>query len=363
MEQPSTAKPAQPRPAAASPKEVDSEWRRWVAENVLLNKEPNSIVAAMVREGFDPAKAAMEVRTALTHPYIKAAKQQVQSGAKIEGAPDIDRGLKKRDWVLECYRRAARQATDYGTVPRVRIPSRQAFLDNFYAPNKPVVIEGAMDNWPAISNWTPANLKRRLGSRMVEVQANRTSDRNYERNSVKLRKMMPFGEFIDMVESAGCSNDWYITAKNSGTNSEALKDLWEDIILFPEYLRADDPANRGFFWFGPAGTITPLHHDLTNNFMAQVRGSKLCRLISPCELPRLYNDVHCYSQVDLDNPDLARFPLFRDVQIIDVVIAPGDLLFLPVGWWHYVRSLDISITMSFTNFVFDNDFYSFYTTF
>ena len=39
------------------------------------------------------------------------------------------------------------------------------------------------------------------------------------------------------------------------------------------------------------------------------------------------------------------------------------MLFLPVGWWHYVRGLDITITMTFTNFVFDNDFYSFYSTY
>ena len=32
-----------------------------------------------------------------------------------------------------------------------------------------------------------------------------------------------------------------MTANNSGKNNEALKELWDDIILFPEYLRTDDP--------------------------------------------------------------------------------------------------------------------------
>jgi hypothetical protein len=45
-------------------------------------------------------------------------------------------------------------------------------------------------------------------------------------------------------------------------------------------------------------------------------------------------------------------------------MAPkGDLLFLLVGWWHHVRGLEVSITMTFTNFVFDYDFHSFYQTF
>ena len=119
-------------------------------------------------------------------------------------------------------------------------------------------------------------------------------------------------------------------------------------------------ANRGFFWFGPGGTVTPLHHDLTNNFMAQVMGRKRVRLIAPWELPRLYNDRHCYSQIDLSTPDLDCHPLFDGVAVMDVVIGPRDLLFLPVGWWHHVESLSVSITVTFTNFVFDNDFASFY---
>jgi ribosomal protein L16 Arg81 hydroxylase len=119
----------------------------------------------------------------------------------------------------------------------------------------------------------------------------------------------------------------------------------------------------GFFWFGPAGTITPLHHDLTNNFMAQVRGRKHIKLISAFNLPYVYNNLHCYSQVDMTNIDYARFPLLRNARIMDVILEPGELLFLPVGCWHYVKGLDMSITMTFTHFRFNNDFHSFYDTY
>jgi cupin-like protein len=350
-----TAKPQQ-RPAVA----VDQEWRRWVAENVLLRKEPLSMVEAMVSAGVDRATAIWEVQAAIDHPYIRAARQSQTSAASAAGI--LDAKIQKRDWVLECYRRTARQATTHGKVPRMPKLSRQALLDNYYALNRPVVMTGAMDDWPAMTRWSAEELKRRFGDRVVSVQANRDSDANYEQNSDKLRSEMRFGEFVDITEADGETNNYYITANNSETNTETLKDLWKDIIPFPEYLR-DDPANRGFFWFGPKGTVTPLHHDLTNNFMAQVRGRKLVRLIAPYELPSLYNNRHCYSAVNLDKIDYDRFPLFRNVTVIDVEIGPGDLLFLPVGWWHHVRGLDTSITMTFTNFVFDNDFYSIYKTY
>jgi len=351
----STSQPQQ-RPAVA----VDQEWRRWVAENVLLRNEPLSIIEAMVRAGVDRATAIWEVQAASDHPYLRAARQSQTSAASA--ARSLDAKIQKRDWVLECYRRTARQASTHGKVPRMPKLSRQAFLDNYYALNRPVVMTGAMDDWPAMTRWTAEELKRRFGDRVVSVQANRDQDANYEQNSDKLRSEMTFGEFVEITETDDETNNYYITANNVEKNRETLKELWDDIIPFPEYLR-DDPTNRGFFWFGPKGTVTPLHHDLTNNFMAQVRGRKLVRLVAPYELPNLYNNRHCYSAVNLDKIDYDQFPLFRDVTVIDVEIGPGDLLFLPVGWWHHVRGLDTSITMTFTNFVFDNDFYSIYKTY
>jgi hypothetical protein len=347
--------------AGRAPVMMDDSWRRWCAENVLLGNSEAAMVQAMLNAGVDHKTAIEEVRAAANHPYVRAARQL--AAVRAPGGGTFDAKIEKRDWVLECYRRTARQASWHGKVPRMPKLPRQRFLDEYYALNRPVVMTGAMDDWPALTRWSIPELQRRFGERVVSVQANRSSDAHYEQNSERLRRNMTFGEFVRLVESNDESNDFYITANNSDTNRVALKELWEDIVPFPEYLRDDDPDNLGFFWFGPKGTVTPLHHDLTNNFMAQVRGRKRVRLIAPYELAYVYNDRHCYAQIDLDRIDHDRFPLFRNVTVTDVEIGPGDLLFLPVGWWHDVRGLEISITMTFTNFVFDNDFHSFYRTY
>jgi hypothetical protein len=60
--------------------------------------------------------------------------------------------------------------------------------------------------------------------------------------------------------------------------------------------------------------------------------------------------------------DFERYPMFKQVKIHSLTLAPGEVLFLPVGCWHFVKALEISITMSFTNFHFNNDFSSFYET-
>ena len=44
-------------------------------------------------------------------------------------------------------------------------------------------------------------------------------------------------------------------------------------------------------------------------------------------------------------------------------LHPGEALFIPVGWWHHVESLDLTIGLSFTGFDRDNDFFTGYRTY
>lgn len=42
-----------------------------------------------------------------------------------------------------------------------------------------------------------------------------------------------------------------------------------------------------------------------------------------------------------------RFPLYADAEYVEAILEPGDCLFIPRGWWHYVASLDVSCSVSF----------------
>ena len=53
----------------------------------------------------------------------------------------------------------------------------------------------------------------------------------------------------------------------------------------------------------------------------------------------------------------------RNVQILECVLAPGEILLLPVGCWHYVEGMEVSITVSAINFQLENDYSAFYTTY
>jgi hypothetical protein len=104
--------------------------------------------------------------------------------------------------------------------------SRDEFFEQYYFQNRPVIITGAFDFWPARTQWTFDYLRARCGNAEVEVQFGRESDADYEVNQPKLKRMMRFVEYVDLVERSGSTNDFYMTANNTSHNREALAALW-----------------------------------------------------------------------------------------------------------------------------------------
>ncbi|KAG8000143.1 Hypoxia-inducible factor 1-alpha inhibitor [Nibea albiflora] len=106
---------------------------------------------------------------------------------------------------------------------------------------------------------------------------------------------------------------------------------------------------------GMEGNVTPAHYDEQQNFFAQIKGHKRCILFPPDQFECLYPyPVHhpCdrQSQVSFDNPDYEKFPNFKNVVGYEAVVGPGDVLYIPMYWWHHIESLlngGVTITVNF----------------
>jgi hypothetical protein len=314
-----------------------------MAENRLLGASPESMLAAMEAAG-QPAEQARE------------ALLKLELDPVFVGAQRVQRLQHKLESVLSCLQQVRALHPDADRIARLPRLSRDTWLRDFVAPCRPVVLTEVCQDWPALHGWAPEALRQQYGHVVVEVQSGRAADPDYERNKLRLRREMPLADLIDRALAGGPSNDLYLTANNLALRRPALTPLLADVGTLPAGTDRSQLPGAALFWFGPAGTVTPLHHDTLMLFHTQVVGRKRWRFVSPLDTHRLSNLDNVFSPIDLDRPDLARFPSFAGVQVLETVVGPGETLFLPIGWWHQVTALDLSVSLSYTNLDVPNSF-------
>jgi cupin-like protein len=230
-------------------------------------------------------------------------------------------------------------------VPRVPCPDPDDFARQFVDTCQPVVVSGAVEGWPAMHRWTPGWLSEQFGDRVVPVSCGPvTSGTTVE---------MTLGDFLTGRQRARPAGQLYLRQlRLPGVLPELMADF-----STPPYCPPERPVITNL-WLGPEDTVQPFHKDNQNpfapvhNLLVQVRGRKLVSLVSPDHDAGMYprpagQPLANYSQVDYLRPDFVRFPHFRDVEVQEAVIGPGEIAFIPAGAWHHVRSLEPSISLNF----------------
>jgi hypothetical protein len=223
--------------------------------------------------------------------------------------------------------------------------SPAAFLSQHVRPRAPAVLSGALDGWRALNLWRSCDWWRaRWGHRTVplEVGAPATGGWREEPHTVR--------DFVERFLSGG-SGAREVAYLAQHELFAQLPELWRDFSVPAVLPAAPGSVN---IWWGTAGTVTRLHFDTYDNLLCQVAGYKWVRLFPPGTAPALYvlpptgtaaqGNV---SAVDVEAPDARAHPLFATARGVDAVLGPGDALFIPAGWWHWVRSLCPSLSVNF----------------
>ncbi|KAF0928036.1 hypothetical protein E2562_037367, partial [Oryza meyeriana var. granulata] len=221
-------------------------------------------------------------------------------------------------------------------VERRSCISLEEFICDFFLRESPVIISGSIDHWPARTKWKDIQyLKKMAGDRTIPVEVGK----NYVCSEWK-QELVTFSQLLERMWLTGCPSNLTYLAQHP--LFEQIKELHEDIMV-PDYCYAGGGELQSLnAWFGPHGTVTPLHHDPHHNILAQVLGRKYIRLypasISEDLYPHTETMLSNTSQVDLDNIDLKEFPKVENLDFMDCILEEGDLLYIPPKWWHYSTS-------------------------
>ncbi len=327
---------------------LSDEWRAWVVENLAIGTSAGDVVANLRAHGVPRTIAAREVEVLRRSPLATAANR-------------LGRMLRRHELVARLRREVAALAGESTAVERKLAPSAEEFFERHYVAGVPLVIVDALKNWPKLAQWSPSYFKEHFGDVEVEIMTGRDAPRVDADDIEGHRTMTQLADFCDRVTAAAPTDDFYLVANNRATNRPALEHLFEEVAAPHEYLHEGRDAQWTSMWFGPPGTVTPLHHDTANVLFCQVFGKKRLLLFSPFEvsLTHAMRDG-VFSSIDPEHPDAEAFPEFADATAREVVLSPGEALFIPVGWWHHVRALEVSINLAFTAFKWPNRFEWFY---
>jgi hypothetical protein len=208
------------------------------------------------------------------------------------------------------------------------------FADEYLHSLKPVVFTDLMANWPAKTTWTIENLKQNYGHLEVPIVS-----LNYSKPGKRYMEpemYMSFGEYLTLLERGPMPYRIFLW-----NIFKCAPQMCEDFMTptIMEGFLKDFPM----MFFGGQGAITPMHYDIdmSHVFLNQIHGRKRVVLFSPEQSPYLYHLPYSVaSHVDINKPDLKKHPAFSKAQGWETLLYPGETVFIPSGYWHYIEYID-----------------------
>jgi lysine-specific demethylase 8 len=215
---------------------------------------------------------------------------------------------------------------------------------------RPAIFRGVAKDWPCTRLWDDAYLREKVARRSVTVtrskQAVYSVDPEKGHYAPDDMQPMAFGDFLDSISRVTDDGPrWYLHKHNI---EQQLPELIPDIRT-PEHIEGSAMLLTSL-WMGPRGSVTPIHHDFSDNFFVEVRGRKRVVMYAPEPEQAFYrlpfravngrSSWHISRVGSLDNVERDEFPQFERAQPIDVTVEQGDVLYIPSFYWHEVHSLD-----------------------
>ncbi|MEQ8477441.1 cupin-like domain-containing protein [Fulvivirga sp.] len=232
------------------------------------------------------------------------------------------------------------------TIDNLKHITKEEFNSDYYN-KKPFLLKGGIRETSYYKKWTLDFLSDILGSKTVVVSSNMSGVYDYSDKGNVTKKQMSFADAVDKVMDSKFGRSFYLTQTSL---TENFPELMPDVQV--SHLNTDeDHLNAPKLWIGGAGCVFQLHYDHSHNFFSQLTGRKRITFFSPDDKKYLYpnetfQDTHI-SKIDYDNLDTKSYPLASKATPYDCLVEPGDLLYIAPGWWHLVRSLDLSISLNY----------------
>lgn len=227
-------------------------------------------------------------------------------------------------------------------IPRVKTITKEDFIKNYFKPQKPVVVERFIEDWPAYDKWRLDYIKDIAGDKVVPLYDDRPV--THEDGFNEAHAEMKMSDYIDLL-------------KREPTKYRIF--LWNALKEIPQLQKDYSYPDFGLklmkglpmLFFGGENSHTFMHYDidLANIFHFHFEGKKLCILFDQKQNDYLYKIPHSLitrEDIDFSNPDLEKWPALKKAKGYKAELNHGEVLYMPEGYWHYMKYLTPGFSMS-----------------
>jgi len=227
-------------------------------------------------------------------------------------------------------------------IDRVHTITKEDFIKNYFKPQKPVVIERFIEDWPAFSKWSLDYMKEVAGDKTVPLYDDRPVD--YKDGFNEPHATMKMREYVDLLKTKPTKYRiflWNILKE--------VPELQKD-FTFPDFglkLLTGLPM----LFFGGKDSHTFMHYDidLANIFHFHFDGKKQCILFDQKQNKHLYKIPYSLitrEDIDFSNPDVKKWPALKKATGYITNLEHGNVLYMPEGYWHYMKYITPGLSLS-----------------
>ena len=231
-------------------------------------------------------------------------------------------------------------------IERVKTISKKDFYANFVKKQKPVVVEQLTYDWPAYKKWNLNYIKELAGDKTVPLYDDRPV--SYKDGFNEAHANMKMADYIDLLNT-------------KPTNFRIfLYNLMQEVPLLKKDFHWPDIGLRlvkqlPMLFFGGENSKVFMHFDIdySNILHFHFHGQKRCVLFAPEQTPYLYKIPFALisrEDIDFDNPDFDKFPALKQAKGYVTELKHGEMLYMPEGYWHYMKYLTPGFSMSLRAF-------------
>jgi hypothetical protein len=218
--------------------------------------------------------------------------------------------------------------------------SRESFWEEHLKPLKPVVFTDFMDSWPAKEKWTIDFFKKEYGHLVVPVYSANSS--NPGKKYMVADRYIFFKEYLEILEKE--PTDLRMFLYNIFRHAPELCNDYRKPTIMDGFI-----DSFPYLFFGGKNSSVALHYDidLSHVFLSQFHGRKRVVLFEPQQSRNIYQHPFTVaSYIDVNNPDYDQFPALKNVNGYECILNPGETLFMPSGYWHFIEYLDWGFSIS-----------------